>query len=298
MKRLIINADGYGFTAGITRAIEECVRFGTVRSISANVNFVHADRLPKLLSEFPFLSVGCHVNPVVGRPVLDPGKVPSLVNGKGEFLYRDFARGVREGRLDLRELSMEMRAQMEKTAQLAGKAFTHIDFHMGLHRLPRLYEAFLDAAENSGVNRIRTHRYLMGMESRFPRMRHLAHMLESPTRLPKYIWNLWLRKKAKRRGFAMPDRWVGITNMAIRPEKINLQNHLMMLRNLPDGFSEYVAHPGYVDDELRRWSSYLEQRVRELRVLTSAEFRDALEDFGIRLSGYRDIPRKIYRFAA
>ena len=45
MRYLIINTDGYGFTAGITRAIEECVEFGTVKSLSANVNFKHAENL-------------------------------------------------------------------------------------------------------------------------------------------------------------------------------------------------------------------------------------------------------------
>ena len=49
MRGLIINADGFGFTDGITRAIEECVRFGTVKSLSANVNFPHAGRLTQLL---------------------------------------------------------------------------------------------------------------------------------------------------------------------------------------------------------------------------------------------------------
>ena len=36
MRCLIINADGYGFTPGTTRAIEECIAFGTVRSLSVN----------------------------------------------------------------------------------------------------------------------------------------------------------------------------------------------------------------------------------------------------------------------
>ena len=48
----------------------------------------------------------------------------------------------------------------------SGPAFSHVDFHMGLHRLPRLYDLFLDVAQATGVRRIRTHRYLVGMESR------------------------------------------------------------------------------------------------------------------------------------
>lgn len=92
MRYLIINADGYGFTAGINRAIEECIAFGTVRSLSANVNFQHAEGLAQLVHNHPELSVGCHINPVVGRPLTPADKVPTLVDCNGEFFYQTFAR--------------------------------------------------------------------------------------------------------------------------------------------------------------------------------------------------------------
>ena len=76
VRHLIINADGYGFTAGITRAIEECVEFGTVRSLSANVNFGHAAGLDALVRRHPEISVGCHINPIVGRPILPVRRSP------------------------------------------------------------------------------------------------------------------------------------------------------------------------------------------------------------------------------
>jgi predicted glycoside hydrolase/deacetylase ChbG (UPF0249 family) len=289
MHYLIINADGYGFTAGVTRAIEECIAFGTVRSISANVNFEHANRLEALVRAHPGISVGCHLNPVVGKPVLSPGKVQTLLNERGEFYYDGFTRRFLSGQIKMSELRAEMIAQIEKTRDLAGKAFSHIDFHMGLHRLPGLYDLFLDVVEQSGVGRIRTHRYLVGMESRYPRMTHAMHLVKSPTRVAKFAWNLWLRRRALARRLAMPDRWVEITDMASHTEQLTVQNYLMMLKNLPAGINEFVAHPGYVDDELRQWSSYLEQRVTERRILMDPEFREALHTPHSRLITYHDI---------
>jgi len=290
VRHLIINADGYGFTAGTTRAIEECIEFGTVRSLSANVNFPHADRLVELVQRHPEISVGCHINPIVGRPVLSPKDVPSLVNRDGEFFYQRFMARFLSGQMKAGELYSEMLAQVNKTRDMAGKAFSHVDFHMGLHRLPVLYKIFLDVVEKSGVGRIRTHRYLVGMENGSPRFRHFLFMFQSVTRIPKFLWNLWLRRIALRRGLGMPDRWVNITNMGAQPSSITVKNCLKMLRNLPNGFNEFVAHPGYVDDELRRWSTYLEPRVLERQVLLSAEFRAVLRSSEIRLAGYRDIP--------
>jgi predicted glycoside hydrolase/deacetylase ChbG (UPF0249 family) len=115
-------------------------------------------------------------------------------------------------------------------------------------------------------------------------------MFGSPARIPKYSWNIWLRRAAIHRGLAMPDRWVGITNMADEPRRITVRNYRKMLGNLPQGFSEFVAHPGYVDEDLKRWSTYLDQRLRELRVLVSEEFRQALSSSDVQLAGYRDIP--------
>ena len=230
MRCLIINADGYGFTAGITRAIEECVEFGTVRSLSANVNFRYAEQLAELVRSYPDLSVGCHINPVVGKPVSPPHKVPTLLNEHGEFLYHDFIRRFMAKRIRLEELREEMIAQVDKTRDLAGPAFSHVDFHMGHHRLPGLYGLFLEIAGKFGAGRIRTHVYQVGMESRFPRLRHFLHLLERPGRLPKFIWNYGLRKKAQRRSLAMPDRRVEITQMASCPEMITIENYLRMLK--------------------------------------------------------------------
>ena len=167
---LIINADGYGMTPGITRAIEQCIDFGTVRSLSANVNFTHAEALADLVRRQSDLSIGCHMNPVVGPPVLPPHRVGSLLGPDGNFWYRHFARKFLLGKIKTEELRCEMVAQVEKARDLAGAAFSHVDFHMGLHRLPVLYEIFLEVAERSGTGRIRTHRYRVGMESKDARL--------------------------------------------------------------------------------------------------------------------------------
>lgn len=289
MKGLIINADGYGFTAGVTNAIEQCIEYGTVSSVSANINFPHAEGLRDLVKRHPSLSVGCHLNPVVGSPVSRPEEIPSLINDKGEFWYRMFQKRFSQGLINTRELRGELLAQIQRTRGLAGGSFTHVDFHMGLHRLPGLYPIFLDVAELSGAGRIRTHKYRLGMERTNPRLAHILHLLKGPTRIPKYLYNLHLRRRALQRGLRMPDAWIEITAMMSNPERITVKNYLTMLKNLPDGCSEFVVHPGVVDDQLRRWSTYLEPRERELQVLLDPALREGLRRSGVRLMSYKDI---------
>ena len=88
----------------------------------------------------------------------------------------------------------------------------------------------------------------------------------------------------------MPDRRVEITDMGRRTERISVRLYLVMLRNLPPGFSEFVAHPAYLDADLARWSTYLAPRTLEREVLLDPRFRDGLASSGVRLAGYREIP--------
>lgn len=75
-RRLIINADGFGFTYGINRAIRECAVAGTVTSTSCVTNFPAISEVRELQDDFPHLSIGVHFNLTVGRPVLPPDRVP------------------------------------------------------------------------------------------------------------------------------------------------------------------------------------------------------------------------------
>ena len=77
VKHLIVNADGYGFTTGVNRGIEETVERGIVTSISANANCTAIEDLPSFVERFPHVSVGVHLNPVVGPSICRPGdRVP------------------------------------------------------------------------------------------------------------------------------------------------------------------------------------------------------------------------------
>ncbi|MCF6148003.1 MAG: ChbG/HpnK family deacetylase [Candidatus Kuenenia sp.] len=288
-RSLIINADGYGITAGINRAIEECIEFGTVRSVSANVNYPLAMSLPSLARKYPWLSVGCHLNPIIGKPVLPLGKVRSLINEQGEFFYKEFNKKLNSGHIRLDELRQELFAQIDYCRELAGSCFTHVDCHMGKHRLPRFYPVFLEAAKYSGTGRIRTHRYMLAMESQNRSLGVLNYFVKHPMRIGVYFWNLWLRHKAQQQNLVMPDWWVCIGDMGQKQGTISLDTWISLLKKVPLGISEFVVHPAYLGDEMYKWTTYISQREDERKILTSEKFRDALLNSNIQLVGYRNI---------
>jgi hypothetical protein len=287
--QLIINADGYGLTAGTNRAIEECVRFGTVKSVSVNVNFPRAEELPRLVKAYPWLSVGCHLNPVVGDPVLPKEKVRSLLNAEGAFWYREFDWKLASGRVDLAELRAELFAQIDRCRELAGESFTHVDCHMAKHRLPRFYPIFLEACLHSGVGRARVHRYCLAGARRGRFATGLRYYMRHPHRLGVRVWNFRLRQKARKAGLALTD-W-SIALAGTNGDGPSLPVWISLLAQVRPGFSELVVHPGYGDDELRRISRYVGERDAERRILTSEAFKEALFS-SVSLASYHDMPQQ------
>src|SRR4051794_10689776 len=63
----------------------------------------------------------------------------------------------------------------------------------------------------------------------------------------------------------------------------------LLERRVPPGWTEFSCHPGYVSDDYRA-TVYLEEREAEVRTLTDRRLRDAIEEHGIRLVGYRAWP--------
>jgi chitin disaccharide deacetylase len=83
---LIINADDFGFTLGITDGIVEAFQEGILTSTSAMINMPNApERIARARSQEPRLPVGLHLNITSGKPLLPPERVPTLIDSAGRF---------------------------------------------------------------------------------------------------------------------------------------------------------------------------------------------------------------------
>ena len=83
MRRLIVNADDFGLTAGVNRAIVEAQERGIVTSATLMANagaFEEAASLAaSLANRNARFSVGCHVVLLDGEPLLPSDRVASHV---------------------------------------------------------------------------------------------------------------------------------------------------------------------------------------------------------------------------
>lgn len=286
MRRLIVNADDFGFTSGVNRAIVEAHTRGVVTSstlMAKGMAFAEAAELAKTI---PKLSVGCHVVLIDGEPVLEPEKVPSLTaSGKFRDGIKTFAARALSGRMDAGEIAAEATAQIRKI-QSAGVAVSHIDSHKHTHLFPQILRPVLQAAAECGVKAVRN-----PFGPRFPL--RSSQLLARPNLWTRYAEVRILRRFAgsfhaavQREGFVTPDGTLGIEVTGALDERL----FRAIAESIPKGTWEFVCHPGYDDADLRAARTRLRQsRETELRVLTLPAAREMLAQAGIELISYRDL---------
>lgn len=133
MRYLIVNADDFGLTEGVSEGIIEAFQYGIVRSTTMFANTEHFDHAISLLKKNSDLGVGVHLTLTDGEPL---SKGASIVNGKGSF-YKVAEFGVRLAEMNPEEIEQEFVAQIERI-QDAGINVTHLDTHQHIHRTPRI----------------------------------------------------------------------------------------------------------------------------------------------------------------
>jgi predicted glycoside hydrolase/deacetylase ChbG (UPF0249 family) len=287
-RRLIVNADGFGFGPGATQGILDAVAGGgPITSVSVNANFPEVARVAELVDRYPAVSVGVHLNPIVGSPCLSPDSVPTLVDEDGNFHGRRFQELWRRGRISERDLELEFDAQIHRAQDLTGGRVTHLDSQEHSHLL--YLDIFLRIAERSGIRCLRTNASFIGLESRHPGFARLRAYLRRPDVCVGHAYRRLQMRRAAKRGFRLADRLVTV-GYAGTGNKTVPENWVNVIRNLPPGTSEIFCHPGYPDAILRRWSTrYAEPRLAELTILRTPALREVAEEEKVELITFRDL---------
>lgn len=155
--RLILNADDFGLTCGINRAIGELAAAGALTSATLMASGPAFDDAVAIARAHPSLGVGCHIVLVDGVPVSPPETIQSLLapdRSSFRATLRSFLAALFTRRIRPEEIEREAIAQIRRL-QTAGISVTHIDTHKHAHIFPAIARPLLRAAEQCGVRAIR-----------------------------------------------------------------------------------------------------------------------------------------------
>jgi hopanoid biosynthesis associated protein HpnK len=281
--RLIVNADDFGLTSGVNRAILEAHRRGIVTSATLMACGARFAEAVQLAAQAPTLSVGCHVLLIDARPLLAGQEIPSLVlkNTGGEAQFRNsmlhFAGRALARHLDADEIEAEIIAQIRKLQQ-AGIQVSHLDSHKHTHLFPAVFRPMLRAAQKCGVRAVRN-----AFEPLF-----VAGTRQWKRRFQLRILSAYqksFRQALAESGLVSPDACIGVAATG----GLDFHRFRALVENLPDGTWELVTHPGYNDRELDAVNTRLRaSRETELALLTSGAVKELLERERIELISYAE----------
>jgi predicted glycoside hydrolase/deacetylase ChbG (UPF0249 family) len=251
--RLILNADDFGLTPGINRAIEELHRAGALTSATLMASGPAFDDAVAVARRNPALGVGCHIVLTDGIPVLHPDEIPSLLGPDGKTFRSsllDFHLAVLRGKVKVEHLCREMQAQVARL-QRAGIDVTHLDTHKHTHILPQIARPLLFVAERARIGAVRD-----PFEEPWSRSLGHAKLLR---RLEVAALHPLRRKFAaipqiRTGAVATTDGTIGISATG-RLDRSTLR---AILKHMPPhGTWELVTHPGYNDSDLDRVTTRL-----------------------------------------
>ncbi len=243
-RRLIINADDFGLTAGVNRAVLElnaaCILPSTtlMATGAAFRDAVHGAFMQ------PTLGVGCHVVLVDGQPASLAADLPTLAPG-GRFRssLATFVRALFAGRISPREIEQEATAQIRRV-QESGLTVTHVDSHTHTHIFPGVLAPLLRAAHACQVPAIRNPfepTWSRRIASTAPAARAMEVRVLG-------IFHRGFRQSVRRAGLATTDGALGV----LATGTLDAETLGRLLRALPSGTWELVCHPGYVDTALQQ----------------------------------------------
>ena len=290
MKALIVNADDLGWTAGVNRGIAEAHRNGIVTSTSLIANGAAFDDGVNAARTLPAMGVGVHLNLSDGAPLAGAKTVPSLVDERGklsggpEQLLLKLARG----KLKVTEVEHEWNAQIEKVCA-AGITPTHVDGHKHVHMLPGLFPVALKLAKKHSITSIRISNEASSLRAALSGKSggNAGVMLKQGVQARGLkLLARDARKLADKAGIETADYFCGIAQTGV----LTREGVLELLEVLPEGTTELMCHPGYVDEDLAQTPTRLQDsRASELAILTDTTVRKSVASHGIRLINYSQI---------
>ena len=285
MRRLIVNADDFGLTSGVNRAIVEGNRLGIVTSATLMANARATDAAIDLAKAQPGLKTGCHVVLIDGVPL--KANLQSLTNGSPRFRtsLKEFSIAALRKQISAEEVQQEVEAQVRKV-QSRGITLTHLDSHKHTHMFPHILRPLLRAAKACGIRAVRNPFEPLRCWPPLMVLNTPGLWLRSAGVMAFQMFAADFHSAVKEEGMVSPDGTVGIAVTGMLDQKWLSR----ILEALPEGTWELVCHPGYSDADLQAAGTRLIQsREIELSALTSEETKKALAHRQIDLISYADL---------
>ena len=263
---LILCADDYALSPGVTRGILDALAKGRLNATGAMTNRpLWKEAAPYVAAFVDHADIGLHLNLTFGAPL---GLMPTLAPAGVFPKLRPFLKAARAGRLPGDEVRAEIARQLDAFEDALGRAPDFVDGHQHVQVLPGVRDWLLEELVRRGLaGRI----WLRDSSDRLPRI--LTRRVELPKALVLASLGRGFADAAHRLGFHTNEGFAGFSAFDLRRDYgRDFARYLVS----PGGRHLVMCHPGHVDENPADGDEVREPRARELDFLLSDRFAPAL----------------------
>lgn len=228
MKRVIVNADDFGFDAETVDWTIRGFELGKVTSATIMAGMPATERAVEYAKSHPQFSFGVHLCLVDEKPLSDPAKIRSMINPKTgllwptqQFIVRNFL-----GLVKVEDIKTEMRTQIESLKAM-GLKISHVDGHGHNHRLPQSINALKELLDEGVIG---------------AKVRRCQDLFAGKPGLLSKVINGPMQKRLGE-SFKMTDHFLMAAGHAREVKWFS-----KAIARLPDGVTEIGIHPGKTEN--------------------------------------------------
>jgi chitin disaccharide deacetylase len=275
-KSLVVCADDYALTPGVSRAIRELIAAGRISATSAmTVCPWWADEAAALAEVAGDADIGLHLtltdqSPLGAMPMLAPaGRLPPI----GLLVRASMRR-----RLPMVEIEAEIERQLTAFVEVWKRPPAHVDGHHHVHQLPGVRGALFRVLERNRFGRP----YLRSCHEAPARV--VARGVAPSKAMIISTLGLNFARSARQRGFALNSGFSGIYNLGAKGQSVG-DLFARFVRHLgPRPLA--MCHPGYSDPALAALDPMTEQRDVERAFLAGDDWMRVLESAGVTVAPF------------
>lgn len=156
-KKFILNADDFGMSKDINKAVLESYETGLLKSVSLTTNGeAFEEAVSVVLPKCPELGVGIHLNIIEGKSLCSDLKTLTDENNifNNSFLKLLIKAYMPKNEEFFEDIEREFRRQIETA--MTNSSISHIDSHVHTHSIPPIFDIVCRLAKEYGIKQVRS----------------------------------------------------------------------------------------------------------------------------------------------
>jgi len=280
-RRVIINADDFGLSDGVNKAVAQAYTDGVLTSATIMANMPAADEAVKIARQLPTLGVGVHLNLFEGKPISKDACVDCLLDDDGRFAFSPSRLSLLSiaGHKVRKAIAAELAAQIQWVID-NDLAPTHLDSHKHIHSFPAIFPIVCDLARRFEIGAIR-----FTLEPKQLSRTPWPLPSEGGRKRATLIRTMAKINRIQSSSFLKTDALLGVAHTG----KIDVNFFKAVALYNSAQTAEVMTHPGFIDGQSPGKTRLLHQRKVELEALCSERTKQYLKDAGIKLVHYGEL---------